>query len=67
MGKRNFKQSIIMDSKFILENFKRQLQQEIDLKSKVKKIILFVLFSLLFLTFIYIVIKQISFAKYFFL
>jgi hypothetical protein len=67
MGKRNFKQSIIMDSKFILENFKRQLQQEINLKSKVKKIILFVLFSLLFLTFIYIVIKQISFAKYFFL
>jgi hypothetical protein len=67
MGKRNFKQSIIMDSKFILENFKRQLQQEINFKSKVKKIILFVLFSLLFLTFIYIVIKQISFAKYFFL
>ena len=56
-----------MDSKFILENFRRQLQEEVDYRRKFKKVMLCVLSSALFFIFIYIVAKQISFAKYFFL
>lgn len=55
-----------MDSKFILENFRRQLQEEVDYRRKFKKVMLCVLLSALFFIFIYIVAKQISFAKYFF-
>jgi len=56
-----------MDSKYILDNFKRQLHEKIERQVKIKNIILSVIVLSLFVGFIYIVYKQVSIAKYFFL
>jgi hypothetical protein len=56
-----------MDSKYILENFRLQVLKDIEKKVKIRNAICLLITLFLFIGFVYIVTKQVSISKYFFL
>lgn len=51
---------------FILKSFRDQVQRDIEKHIKIRNYIILFIFLIVLSAFIYIVVKQISFAKYFF-
>lgn len=51
---------------FILKSFRDQVQRDIDRHIKIRNYIVIIIFLIALISFVYIVTKQISLAKYFF-
>ena len=51
---------------FILKSFRDQVQRDIDRYIKIRNYIVIIIFLIALISFVYIVTKQISLAKYFF-
>ena len=51
---------------FILKSFRDQVQKDIEKHIRLRNYIVIFIFLILLIAFVYIVVKQFSFAKYFF-